>query len=167
MPAAQQAVAADCDTVSGATQVRHFIMRARRARHVVKRLQRTVRMLGLVVSVLIALVFSEAALLLLEQKRYALQAVLAALTVGVMLALWFWFETPWTLFPERKIAVSLLGFWTVAVPIVVLSALSFGASKLTSPVFKHLVILLIGPIVVYAYPLFALLSVCASGLACI
>jgi hypothetical protein len=124
-------------------------------------------MLSLVVWVLIALAFCEAALLLLDQKRYALQAVLAAVTVGVLLALWFWFETPWRLFPERKVTTSLLGFWTVAVPVVVLSALSFGASKVTRPFFKHLVILLICPIVVYAYPLFALMSVCASGLDCV
>ncbi len=124
-------------------------------------------MLSFVVSVLVALIFCELALLLLGQKRYAHQVALAAVTALVLFGLWFWYETPWKLFPGRKVASSLLGFWTVVVPVVVLSALSLGASRFERPVVKHLVVLVVCPIVVYAYPLFALMSVCASGLDCI
>ena len=124
-------------------------------------------MVSFVVSVLVAVLFSELTLLLFGQKRYAHQLVLASVTALVLLGLWFWYETPWKLFPDRKVAASLLGFWTAAVPVVLLSALSFGASRFKRYVMKHLVILLVCPIVVYAYPLFALMSVCVSGLDCI
>jgi len=124
-------------------------------------------MVSFVALVLVAVLFCEFTLLLLGQKRYAHQAVLASVTALVLLGLWFWYETPWELFPDRKVAASFLGFWTAAVPVVLFSALSFGASKFKRQVLKHLVILLICPIVVYAYPLFALMSVCASGLDCI
>jgi hypothetical protein len=124
-------------------------------------------MLSIVVWISLAVIFCEAALLLFEQRRYALQLLLATVTAGIDLALWFWIETPWTLFPESKTTASLLGLWMVTVLVVVLSGLSFGASRLKSPVLKHLVILLICPIVMYAYPWFVLMSVCASGLDCI
>jgi hypothetical protein len=124
-------------------------------------------MLSLVVYVLIALIYCEVALLFFEQKRYARQGILAAVTVCVLFALWSWFETPWQVFPDRRMASSLLGLWTVAIPVAVLSVLALGASKLRRPSLRHLAVFLLCPIIVYLYPWFALISVCVSGLDCI
>lgn len=124
-------------------------------------------MLDFLMYALLAIFFCEVALLLFLQRRYRAQAVTAVFTVCLLFALWVKVETPWQVFPDRKVASLLLGLWTVAAPVAVLSVLSLGLSKLHQPIWRHLVVFLLGPAVTYFYPWLVLWSVCASGLDCI
>jgi hypothetical protein len=124
-------------------------------------------MLFFLALLLAAIVFSEASLLLLSDERFAAQSILALGTVCVLFLSWFLVEDPWHVVPDRKITTVLLGLWTVSGPVIVLSVLSFAFSRLRHPLWRHLGVLLASVAVVYLYPMFALLSVCASGIDCI
>lgn len=116
---------------------------------------------------LIAIVFSEGAVFFFRERLYAAQTVIALGAVCVLFASWFLLENPWQVLPERKVATTMLGLWIVAVPIAVLSILSFGFSKLQHAFWRHLGVLLSSAAIVHVYPWFVLFSICASGLDCI
>ena len=124
-------------------------------------------MLSVSIYLLIAIVFCEGSVLLLRDRLFAAQAVVALSAVCVLFVSWFFLENPWQVLPERKVAITLLGLWIVAIPIAVLSILSFGFSKLRHAFWRHLGVLLSSAAIAYIYPWFVLLSICASGLDCI
>ena len=122
----------------------------------------------------LAVLFCQGSVLLLSDQRYAAQAAAA---IGVACVLFvcsfglyeFAFESEELLqaYPHRKAASVLLRLWTATVPTVVLSVLAFGFSRLRRALWGHLGVLFASAAVVYVYPLFLLISVCASGLDCI
>jgi cellulose synthase/poly-beta-1,6-N-acetylglucosamine synthase-like glycosyltransferase len=118
-------------------------------------------------ALLAAIVFCEASLLLLSDGRFTAQSILALSTVCVLFLSWFLVEDPWHVVPDKKVTTVLLGLWTVSVPVIVLSVLSFGFSRLRHPLWRHLGVLLASVAVVCFYPMFALLSVCASDIDCL
>ena len=124
-------------------------------------------MLTVSIYFLIAIVFCQSSVLLLRDERFAAQSVIALGVACVLFVFWFLLENPWQDFPDRNVASVLLGLWIVTVPIAVLSVLSFGFSRLRHAFWRHLGVRLGSAAVVYLYPWFVLLSVCASGLDCI
>ena len=121
----------------------------------------------IVLILVLAIAFCEASVLLLGDRRYAAQPVIALVVACALFVSWLVLENPWQVFPDKKFASVLLGVWIATVPVAVLSVLAFGFSRICHAFWRHLGVLLASGGVVYLYPWFALLSVCASGLDCI
>jgi len=67
----------------------------------------------------------------------------------------------------RPIAYFLVYAWTMAVPLAVLSAGAYLLSKTDAAVWRHIGLLALSVAVIAVLPIFALWSICASGVDCI
>ena len=114
----------------------------------------------------LALVYLEGAVYFGARKR-SFVALWAVGAIGVFLLLLYWSSDPSYARETRPFAFFIVMLWIVAVPVMVLSAVSLLLNRVRRLAMQQVLIVGTAAVAVFFWPLFALYSVCASGLDCL
>jgi hypothetical protein len=114
-----------------------------------------------------ALVFVEVAAYF-GSRRFLRLLVFTGIVVFALLAVLDYVTQPTSYAMQtRPIAYFFVVAWTVAVPLTVLSVGAYLLGKLRPKVWRHVGLCLLSVGVIAALPIFALWSICASGVDCV
>ena len=114
-----------------------------------------------------ALVYAEVAVYCVAHKHRVIHAAVAAIVLIAALVLDYTY-TPVSWAQENKpVSYFLVNVWLFAAPLVAMSAASLLVAKLDRAIGRHMVIVLLAAALTLVWPIFALYSVCASGVDCI
>ena len=114
-----------------------------------------------------ALVFVEVAAYFGSRRSLRLLVFTGVVVFGLLAILDYATQPTSYAMQTRPIAYFLVVVWTVAVPLTVLSVGAYLLGKLKPAVWRHLGLCALSVAVIVALPIFALWSICASGVDCI
>jgi hypothetical protein len=115
---------------------------------------------------LLGLFYSEGALYFVS-RRPRLLALWILGTIGFLLYIEYWSSGPSYAREARPVLSFFVMLWIVSVPVGILSAASLLIRRARRRAVQQMLVLVAVTLVVFFWPLFALHSVCASGLDCL
>jgi hypothetical protein len=126
-------------------------------------------MLSVLILFVATIVFAEASVLLFRKQMLIAQLYFAVGVAALHLLFSFLLSSPWQAQAhiESDIRLLALNLWSASAPIILVSLLAFMLSKVDMAVLRHVILIFFCIAIVFAYPWFLLLSICASGLDCV
>lgn len=114
----------------------------------------------------VAILYSEVAAYL-AARRLAILALWASGAIGAIVLLQYWAVDPSFERQSRTVLFFGVTLWNAAIPVIILTAALLFIVRMRNLVSRQLLIIALAGLAVFFWPVFALISWCASDLYCV